>query len=384
MAISIVIDKNAAKKVQSGYPWIYLDWIKAQTLLIDCIGGEITHIYDHKGKFLGSGLIEPNSKIAIRVLTSQKIDHFTTDFFTQALNNCLKKRSRFLNPYYRLVNSEGDHLPGLIIDRFDNIFSIHFATIAMFKFKDIVLESLHNLFNATQFVIRTTGLEEPLTIGSIPEIIEVKENDTTYLANLTLGQKTGWYYDQHENRKMVALLSAGLNVLDAFCYNGGFGLLCAKHKASHITFIDSSAQAINLTKQALEINNLKNYATFINQDVLKSLNALKEEGIKFDIVILDPPPFIKSKANKPSALAAYKKLAEAGLRLLSSHGLLFFSTCSHHMSLKDLKTQVLLAAKALNLKIAFKMLTTHAKDHPIHPHLPESQYLNSVLIKLVN
>lgn len=386
MPILITINKAATKKMQSGHPWIYTDWINAQSLLVTAETGDVAHVLSPKGKFLGSGLVDPASKIVIRIFSTEKIDAIDQALFATSFKRCLKKRLKNFGPtekYFRLVNSEGDNLSGLVIDCFGETLSLQFTTPAMLKFKAEIIAALNELFGSPKLIIRTPQSKKAEIIGTIPQACEIYENGITYFANLSEGQKTGWYFDQRENRKLVAGLAAQKTVLDAFCYNGGFGLLCAQQNAKSVTFVDSSTQAIEFAKQGYQHNGFKASAEFINADVLKTMSTFTQENRTFDLVILDPPPFIKSKIHKPAALVAYQKLAQAGLNLIKSGGLLFFSTCSHHMKVRDLKMQLTSAARTLDLEIVFKAITAHAKDHPVHPHMPEGQYLNSVLVQLV-
>lgn len=378
----ISLKKFSSSKVALGYPWVYSDWIATESVIATTFAGELVHITDAKGKFIASGIADPNSAIAIRIIATQKITLLDEEYFINQLSISLKKRSlTYKAPYYRLVNSEGDNLPGLVVDRFDNVLSIQFTTPAMLHYKDIIIASLVKLFEPVGMIVRILKEENPLIIGQVKEQIPVNENGVQYLANLLHGQKTGWYFDQRENRKLVSSFATDKTVLDAFCYNGGFGILCAIHQAKHVTFIDSSNQAIETVKINAQSNQLSTPLTFLASDVYETLNHFVSDNKQFDLVVLDPPPFIKSKQHKAQAVAKYHKLALLGFKVLAPNGKLFYSTCSHHMSKTDLLKTLQAASKKLNIKFKVIAITGHPSDHPVHPHLPESHYLNSVFLE---
>ncbi len=382
---AICLHKSDCAKIKEGYPWVFIDWIASPSLVVTCEMGEVVHVCDHRGNFLATGMIEADSPLSIRIFSHHEIKVLDAAYFEAAFRKCLAIREKlYKEPYYRLVNSEGDNLPGLIIDRFDDLISIQITTHSMHEYRDFILTGMTTLFDPKGIYMRIIPRDERVSIGKVKLNCDVFENSVNYVANLITGQKTGWYYDQRDNRKLVASYAKGRTVLDAFCYSGGFGIYCILEGAKEVTFVDSSATAITMVKTIATLNRLTEKAKFIADDVFERLTSFAKENKAFDLVILDPPPFIKQKSQKAVGIQGYHRLALLGFKVLNPKGLMFFSTCSHHMSKRDLLQQLKLAADKLKIKIKVITTTGHAGDHPVHPHLPESHYLNSVLLQRID
>lgn len=373
----VIINKSASAKVVDGYPWIFLDNVMNSSAIEISSPADIMHIFDPKGRFVCSALLDKNSKLVMRKISDKKIDEIDSGFFKILLSNALKKRQKhYTEAYYRLVNYEGDMMPGISIDRFSNTLKIvtklEFYKLHISELKDALIELLE-----PEAIVFEYMNKSELIHGSIPDDLCVIENNIRYKIDLLTGQKTGWYYDQRENRALIQKLShKAHSVLDVFCYSGGFGLNALKGGAAEIYFIDSSKDAIELTKTNIALNKHPAQHT-IAGDAIAEMNKLYEDGLQFDLIILDPPPMIQNQKHKTQALGKYKKIAAAGIKLLSQNGMLLYSTCSHHMTAKDLRKIIHQVAPNTNVLET----TTHAKDHPIHPNLPETLYLNSILVQ---
>jgi 23S rRNA (cytosine1962-C5)-methyltransferase len=373
---SIYLKKHKEEAIAKGYPWIFADDITSLPLIESSEAGDLFKVCDHKGKFIATAYSDPESNIVARIIFNEPKD-LGVGFFITKLNEALEKRRNIEGSYYRLCNSEGDYLPGLTVDRFDKIFSVKISTDGLFKYHKEIIEALNNIFSPQGILIRhKSGVIE---IGQIPEEIIVIENEISYLCNLKGGQKTGWYFDQRENHKLVASLARGKSVLDVYCYNGGFGVAAAKEGASNVTFIDSSEMAMEYSQKNIRLNNCNVDCEFIQEDAFDALQRIKK---KFDIVVLDPPPFMKSRKDKVAGIKGYKKLLEYSLSLIKDGGNLFFATCSHHMYMNDLIELVEQTSRSLSYKAEITKKLGAAADHPVHKLIPQTRYLNAVLVNL--
>lgn len=374
MIVNVYI--SAKRKIDKAYPWVFLESISNQSVLVTAEDQDIAHVYDNKGEFLGSGLIDRVSNLAVRIFSARKYNELPLEEFLRQAQQ--KRDGKFQQNFYRLCNAEGDNLPGLVIDRFGDIFSIEMNMTCWLSYKEQLISILTNLYMAKGFVVRVD--DDIRVIGQVPQEIQVIENDVRFVASLVDGQKTGYYFDQRDNHGYVGSLASDKKVLDAFCYTGGFGVQAMSKKASRVVFVDSSASALQLLDRSILANDLNSCDyELIKDDVLKYMNSCDE---KFDIVILDPPPFIKRKADVFKARVAYHRLASSALKLLNHNGVLLFSTCSHHMHISFLQDEINKAAKKLNLAVNLVYKSGHAVDHPTHPKLPETRYLNTVAYKL--
>ncbi len=374
---SIYLKKHKENDIEKGYPWIFADDITSLPLIESNEAGNLFKVCDHKGKYIVTAYSDPKSKIIARVISDEPKD-LDSGFFINKFNQALEKRSNIEGNYYRLCNSEGDYLPGLIVDRFDKILSVKISTDGMFLYHKLIIDALNRLLSPEGIMIRHKS--GSIEIGNVPDEVIVIENGVSYLCNLRDGQKTGWYFDQRENHKLIASLANGKSVLDVYCYNGGFGVAAAKAGAKEVVFIDSSEMAIEYSKKNISINNCSSNCEFIKDDAFDALHRIKN---KFDIVVLDPPPFMKSRKDKISGIKGYKKLLEYTLPLIKDGALLFFATCSHHMYMNDLIELVEQTTKSLGHKYEIIKKLGAASDHPVHKLVPQTRYLNAVLVKLL-
>ena len=382
---SIIIKRGSEKKISMLYPWIFYDQISNESSIITAQSGEIFDVQDYRGNILGFAYLDKESKIAARIISFDK--HFKkadTIFFERKISDVLKLREKaFTMPYYRLVNSEGDWLPGLVIDRFDNVFSCQFNNPGILAFKEIVLEAMQNLFQPKGLVVRSPVQANPEVIGDFINPLLVYENNLKFEADLINGQKTGWYYDQRNNRKEIAKYCTKKKVLDVFSYNGAFGIYAAANGANEITIIDSSELAMELSVTNIKLNDLNCKFSLIQNDAFKALEELAREKEKYDIVILDPPPFIRRRENKASGLKGYAKLASLAARVIIKNGIICFASCSHYMSLGALINITKDSFKTEGFTLNVLHTSSHAEDHPICKALPESHYLNAFIAKTI-
>jgi 23S rRNA (cytosine1962-C5)-methyltransferase len=315
-----------------------------------------------------------------------------TRWFCERLEAARTKREKNISvPYYRLVHSESDGLPGLIIDRFGDQFVCQISTAGMQLLKPFLLDALEQLFAPVTIILRGDipirkheGLEESVQIikGSYTAPTEIREYETLFLGDLEKGQKTGWFYDQRENRHMMAKLARGKNVLDVYSHSGGFGIPCAKADAHQVTLIDSSALALEMAKKAAIRNHITEGFSCLQGDAAKIMESLHAEGTRFDIVCSDPPAFIPNRDALPAGLKGYAKVARLSAQLVAPEGLLFIASCSHHATRPLFRKAVLEGIKKAGRTATILKQTGAAADHPVHPHLPQSEYLKGLLIQL--
>jgi 23S rRNA (cytosine1962-C5)-methyltransferase len=387
--IPLRLKKGKETAIAKGYPWIFSgDVIDSSQWRLAPSGG-FASIENHKGERLGIGYINPQSQIVARVLTL-KAEPVDTLFFRKRLEKALELRQKIIEvPYYRLVHAEADGFPGLLIDRFDDNYIVQVGTAGMDALKPLWIMALESLLAPRAIVLRNdTSAREleklPREVqvmkGAVPEVVEVLENEFTYYADLLHGQKTGWFYDQRDNHKLIAAMAKGKTVLDIYAHSGGFGLLAAKQGAKEVTLVDSSALALKLAKKAAEKNGVS--ADMIQGDAFEVMQKLEKEGQRYDIVIADPPPFVKAKKDIAAGLKGYVKMAKLAAALVAPGGILFAASCSHHAGRSAFNKAVTDGIKQAGREGKILKQTGAAPDHPRHPQLPQSEYLKGVLLQL--
>ena len=389
----IKLKKGQDRKVNFGHPWVYSNEIESDPKLAEIPSGSLVKIANAFGNFLGIGYYNRHSLIAIRILTKKESQEINQEFFVKKIELALKLRQDFFDePFYRLIHSEADGLAGLIIDRFDNILVLQIATAGMESLLEILVAALNQVFGQLTIVLRNDiharkleGLEEYVKViqGEISADNVLIENGLKFKFDPIAGQKTGWFFDQRENRKFVAGLVKGKDILDCYCYNGGFGINAAKAGANAVTFIDSSDLAIKNVKENIKLNNLSgtNFE-FINGKVFDELETLIKVGRKFQVVVLDPPAFIKSKKDFFTGIKGYEKLAKLGAKLVAKNGYLFIASCSHNAGLQDLIRATASGIDKAGKDAKIVRIFGAGFDHPLHPVLLESEYLKSILFQL--
>lgn len=384
--ITLRLAKHRGRDFIAGFPWLFRgDFIESSEQLL-CHAGCLADVTDARGQFLARGTFHAHSPIPFREL-SRKQEPIDEAFFTRRLRTALERRQKlFAAPYYRLVHSEGDHLAGLVIDRFDSLYSCQISTAGMEQLWPLAQAALQALLSPTALALRNDiparsreRLEQGVRVitGAIPPVVEVIENNCRYLADLIKGQKTGWFYDQRDNRAFIASLAEDKTLLDAYSHSGGFGLLAAKSGAARVTCLDSSATALELAQKAAELNGVSERCRFLRGDAMESCAELLKQGEYFDIVTLDPPAFVKSPKDIIPGLKAYAKIAQLGAALVKPEGVLYVASCSHRASRPAFEKAVAEGiAKASRSGTVIKRMGA-AGDHPIHPKLQQNEYLKS-------
>lgn len=390
----VFLKKNEERRLTAGHQWIFSNEIEK----IEDVkkNGEIAELFAFDGKFLGKGFYNKNSLIAYRHLTEKDEEINKAFLFRQiSLANSLRKKSLTCGNVYRMVNSESDFLPGLIIDKFDNRYSVQIFSAGMQEYFDTVKEILVENFKAVFIAEKNNndlrileGLEKSESV--IHDITEsddktfVTELDgIKYKIDLINGQKTGFYLDQAGNRKLIRkYMNEKYKVLDLFCNEGGFALNAAFAGASEITAVDSSEHSVKMAAFNSDLNNFKNI-DFICRDVFDYMNDLFQTTEKFDFIILDPPSFTKSKKNLIPALKGYIELNTKAIRLLKPNSLLFTFSCSHHINDKNFEDVISKSSSAAGRKVQVVETSFCSSDHPILLQMNETKYLKGYLLRVL-
>jgi 23S rRNA (cytosine1962-C5)-methyltransferase len=387
----IILKRGKEKPVLRGHPWVFSGAVaKVEG---EVFPGEAGEVYSQGGQFLGRGHINPRSQIIVRLLT-QKKDELGEEFFRGRISRAVvfrKDWSRGKTNAYRVINGEGDFLPGLIVDRYRETLVLQCLTAGMDRLKEMLINLLvkelrpQSIYERSDVATRNEeGLAESsgLLYGKdIPEWIEIEEQGCRFRVNVKKGQKTGFYLDQKENRFSLRELSKGKKILDCFSYTGAFSIHAASGSAKEVTLIDSSEEALAIAEQHFRLNRLEKVPhRLIRGDVFEIMRGL-DPG--YDIVILDPPPFAKKKGHLPSASRGYKDLNLWAFRLLNQEGLLFTFSCSHHMSWDLFQKIVFSAALDSGRSVQLIGRMGHPFDHPINICHPEGEYLKGLICRVL-
>ena len=379
MKNQIVLKKNEEHRIAAGHQWVFSNEIASLRGTPET--GEVIELLRHDQKFLGLGFYHPHSLIAFRFLTSEP-EEIGFKFFERRIQQALALRQK-LYPgaeTFRLAHGEGDFLPGLIIDKYNEFLSIQILSAGMEKQTDIICDVLETMFHPKAIVARNDAairtleelpLEKKVLRGNTG--ITIIEDGMKFEVDVLNGQKTGFFLDQRENRKAIHRYAIGGAVLDCFCNEGGFALHAVSAKAASVRGIDISETAIAKAKVNARLNSAA--VEFEIGDVSETLKSLAEKNKKFDMLILDPPSFTKSKKNIPAALRGYKEINAAAMRLINSGGYLVTASCSHHITEEGFLSAIEQAAVKAKRFVQLLEFGGAAPDHPVIPAMPETKYL---------
>jgi len=382
MSKQIILKKHKEKRLLTGHQWIFSNEIQKTTN--DIQAGEIVEILRSDEKFLGLGFYHPNSLIAVRFLTKEK-EPIDFRFFEKRISAALTLRKRIYPDaeWFRLVHGESDFLPGLIIDKFNDYFAVQTFSYGMDRMQTLICDVLERLFHPKGIVERNEsslrtldGLPQRSSIlrGDVQPTI-ITDEQLQYKVDVLHGQKTGFYLDQRENRKLIRRFADNCRVLDCFCNEGGFALNAAIAGAREVIGIDESATAIRMAEENAHLNRLTTVCRFKVGNVFDQLEQLLSTQEQFDMIILDPPSFTKSKKNIPTAKKAYKDINTYALKLLGQGGILATSSCSHHIEETAFLDIVLESAQKAGKRLRMIEWRGAAPDHPVLLAMPETRYL---------
>jgi 23S rRNA (cytosine1962-C5)-methyltransferase len=380
------------RRVLAGAPWIFSNEIAMDARTKALAPGSLVNVQTNDARGLGTGYFNPKSLIAVRILDSVPDAEIGDAFFASHFARALGRRAVFYpEHYYRLVHAEGDGLPGLTIDRLGETCVVQVTTAGMEALAEPMLEALEEVVAPKHVMLRNDtpsrvleGLEQYVRAprGEIPSRFTLTENGARYFADPVSGQKTGWYFDQRDNRAFVAQLAGGRTVLDCYCHTGGFALLAAKAGAKEVVGIDSSAPALALAEEAATANGVGGACKFVKADVLAELERLAGAGETFDIVIADPPPFVKARKDLEAGARAYRKLARLAASVTAANGYLLLASCSHNMPRERFGLECAIGIARTGRRAALIRDAGASPDHPVHPMLPETAYLKALVYAL--
>jgi 23S rRNA (cytosine1962-C5)-methyltransferase len=337
--------------------------------------------------------MEPQSLICARVYASGKQRPLDETLFGERLQSALSIReSAFTEPFYRLVYGDSDTLPGLVIDRFGDYLVVQLNNAGMERYREPLLAALISTLQPLGILLRgdsrsrrEQGLSEDIEVvyGEVPELLELEENGVRFQAPAYSGQKTGWFYDHRMARARLAPWVSGKSVLDVYSYIGGWGIQAAAFGASRVCCLDSSAQALEGVMINAGLNKVQDRVTVRRGSAAETMADMHGEGQQFDVLVLDPPAFIQRKKDLKKGFAAYRRINELGLRLLAPGGLLVAGSCSMHLSRADLMSAMQQAAVRADCQLRIVEQGAQGPDHPIHPAIPETEYLKSIFARKV-
>jgi 23S rRNA (cytosine1962-C5)-methyltransferase len=379
-------------RLRHGHPWAYSNEIIMDAAAKAVPAGSIVTLASAGGDRLGAAFFNPHTLIAARVLTSDSGRAIDRDFFAERFQAALTLRERlYAEPYYRLIHAEADGLPAIVVDRIGDVLVAQLNGAGPERATEDILAALVDLFSPRAIVLKNDSptraleglpIETRLAYGALDGPVALVENGARFVVDPLGGQKTGWFYDQRDSRAFVARLSGGARVLDAYCYGGGFGITAALAGASAVTLLDRSEPALRAAMRSAEANGVAARCVAVQKDVFDALDAMRDAQDSFEVVVVDPPAFAKSRKDLPAALRGYRKLARQAATLVSPGGILFAASCSHNAGLADFAEAV---SRGLNdAGRTGRILRTAGAgpDHPVHPMLPESAYLKSLTLAL--
>lgn len=385
------LKKNEDRRLSAGHLWVYSNEVDTKaTPLPGLKAGSLVTVLAHNGKPLGTAYVNPHSLICARLISNKPGQLLDRDYFIQRLQRALQLRERlYKKPYYRLVFAEADGLPGVVIDRFAEVCVVQVTTVGIEHVREVLLEALLEVVKPTAVLWRNDsgarqmeGLEsyvEP-AFGEVPDIVEVEEGGLRFRVPILEGQKTGWFYDQCDNRLRLREYVRDARVLDVFAYLGGWGIGAAAAGAHAVTCVDASATACAGITANAELNDLADKVTVMQGDAFEVMKSLR--GEEFDVVNVDPPAFIKRRKDVKAGQQAYRRINEQAMRLLGDDGILVTSSCSHHLH-EDAYLR-LLAQAASNSGRQYQILEQRYQgpDHPVHPVIPETRYLKTYILRV--
>ena len=391
---SLRLKANADRRLRAGHLWVFSNEVDvAVTPLNAFASGDQAILEAAGGKPLGVVALSPNNLICARLLSRDVKHVLDKSLLVHRINVALSLRERlFDKPCYRLVYGDSDLLPGLVVDRIGDILVVQLASATMEKHKDDVLAALIQVCKPSGILLKNDsaardaeGLNRYVetAFGLVPEWVALEENGVKFEAPVMQGQKTGWFYDHRMNRARLAPYVKGKRVLDLFSYIGGWGVQAAAFGASDVMCVDASAFALDGVERNAALNGLTDKVACVEGDVFEALKQLKASEERFDVIVADPPAFIKRKKDLKNGEAAYRRLNEQAMRLLNKDGILISASCSMHLPEDDLQNILLTSARHLDRNIQLLERGGQGPDHPVHPAIPETRYIKSLTCRLL-
>lgn len=387
------LKKREERRLRSGHLWVYSNEVDVKAApLTSFIPGQQVRVESAQGKFMGQAYVNPNTLIAARLYSQQPDKKLDATLIRQRVEKSLALRElAFDKPFYRLVYGESDFLPGLVVDRFADILSVQINTAGMEAVTDDIISVLQDVIQPASILLRNDSPareQEQLdtyvkvAVGNVPELVEVEENGTSFEAPLASGQKTGWYYDHRMNRLRLMHYASGKRILDMFSYVGAWGIQALNAGASEVVCSDASTSFLEQAGDNADRNGHVERFSAVAGDAFDVLKALRDDGEKFDIVVLDPPAFIKRRKDYKEGAQAYQRINRLAMQVINDGGLLVSASCSHHMPAAQLLDEIRKAGQKQGNFIQIIEQGHQGPDHPIHPAMRETEYLKSWMCRV--
>ncbi|HET6618764.1 MAG TPA: class I SAM-dependent rRNA methyltransferase [Dongiaceae bacterium] len=388
----VKLQPGGDKRAGLGHPWIFSNELAMDAAAKSLPPGGVVSVLRADGRPLGAAFFNPHSLIAARLLTRDADRAIDETFLRRRLERALALRERLIGvPFYRLVHAEADGIPGCVIDRFGDVVVVEPNAAGADRLIDALTGALDRLLKPRTIVISgespARGLEglaptHRIVKGTLDGAIELREHGARFLADLAEGQKTGWFYDQRDNRLLAAGFAKDADVLDLYAYSGGFGVQAARHGAKSVLSVDRSEAALALARRAAALNDAGGRFSTETAEAFEFLEQAGAAHRTFGLVMADPPAFVKSKKDFHQGGRAYRKLARLCAARVRTGGFLFLASCSHHMPAEEFRAQVARGLHEAGRSGRILYATGAAPDHPVHPMLPESAYLKALLLQV--
>lgn len=380
------------RRLSAGHLWVFSNEVDtARTPLTAFTPGALGRVVSDRDRFLGYAYVNPHSLICARILGRDPAFVPGKSLLVHRLQVAQSlRRALYERPFYRLVHGESDGLPGLVLDRFDDVIVGQIATAGMESLRPEIEAAVRKVIAPRAMLWKNDGGARELeqlpgyvetAFGDVPERLTVEEGGLVFHVPVTGGQKTGWFFDQAANRLSLRKYVGGARVLDVFSYLGAWGLGALRAGATEVTCVDSSAAALDMLQQTARANALK--PNVIRGDAFDVLESLHAEKRRFDVVIIDPPAFIKRRKDIPKGEAAYRRLNQLAMQLLEREGVLVSCSCSYHLEPESLVQAIQRAARHVSRFAQIVEVGGQAPDHPIHPAIPETRYLKTYFCRAV-
>ena len=391
---SLFLNKNVSSRVENGHPWIFANEInRGKALDAAAKAGEIVNVFTHDKKFIGKGYVNPQSQIMVRLLTRDKDKEINDDFFYDAIQKAWTYRQNLgYVENCRLIFGEADELPQLIIDKFNDYFVIQTLALGIDFWKPSIVKAIEKTFSPKGIYERNDvpvreleGMEQLKGFLSEPfdTNIIIHENGVQFHVDIAAGQKTGYFLDQQDNRKAIQHIVKGADVLGAFCYTGSFEISAAVYGAQSVTGIDISQSAIDMCNKNALLNKVEGICKFECVNAFDVLKEWTKESKQWDVVMLDPPSFTKSRSSIDKAVAGYKEINLRGIKLVKPGGFLVTSSCTNLVKPELFLDIIAMAAKDAKRKIRQVVFNSQSADHPVIRDQENTHYLKFLIVQVL-
>jgi len=388
--VQVLLKRKISPRIANGHPWVFSN--EVDKVSGSPSGGEIVEVFTHDKKFIGKGYINPKSQILVRLLTREKQDTINEEFFINRIRQCWEYRKKIgYTENCRLVFGEADAIPQLIIDKFNDYFVIQTVALGIDLWKPAIVKAINQLFKPKGIFERNDvpvreleGMQQQkgFLSGEFDTKIIINENGLKFYVDIENGQKTGYFLDQQDNRRAISNIVKDAEVLGAFTYTGTFEIHAAQYGAKSVLGLDISDNAVKQATENAALNNLQDIVQFKTANAFDVLKQWSKEGKKYDVVMLDPPAFTKSRETIQKAITGYKEINLRGMKLVRPGGFLVTSSCTNLVSPEMFLQIIDMAAKDARRKIRQVVFQTQSADHPVVPGIETTQYLKFLVIEV--